>query len=82
MRSCMPEIIEIVADVLEMSPDELSGESGPEAMEQWDSVSSLRILVQVERHFGIRLVLDQYRRARTVADLERLVMTEVVRCHA
>lgn len=73
MPDYLPKLIEIAADVLELDPAELSASSGPESVQEWDSVNSLRILIQIERRLGVRVPLEAYSQVRTLHDLERLL---------
>lgn len=46
------EKIEIIADILEVEPDEVQEDMVLEDFETWDSVAVLSVIVMMDEHFG------------------------------
>ena len=46
------EKIEIIADILEVEPDELQEDMVLEDFETWDSVAVLSVIAMMDEHFG------------------------------
>lgn len=67
------KLIELIAEVLDMEPEELSADVGPEHIEEWDSVNALRILMNIEMEWGVRLSMEDYVQAKTIGDLANLI---------
>jgi len=67
-------VAEILAGVLEEPAEALQAQPVL-AAHDWDSLTSLEALVQLESRFGVRLNLQAFHAARTVGDLVALVRT-------
>jgi acetyltransferase-like isoleucine patch superfamily enzyme/acyl carrier protein len=48
-------------------------DDGPERIEAWDSLGSLRLIVAVEEHFNITLTEDELKSTRSIADLAKRI---------
>ena len=46
------ETIEIIADILEVEPDEVQEDMVLEDFETWDSVAVLSVIAMMDEHFG------------------------------
>jgi len=55
-----------VAEVLGVTPDELSEESSPDTVSSWDSLGHLNLVIALEEEFGIRLSADDVLAMRSV----------------
>jgi len=55
-----------VAEVLGVTPDELSEESSPDTVLSWDSLGHLNLVIALEEEFGIRLSADDVLAMRSV----------------
>jgi acyl carrier protein len=71
------KLIELIAEVLDMEPEELSADVGPNQIEEWDSVNALRILTHIETEWGVRLTMEEYAQAQTIGDLAELIAGSV-----
>jgi acyl carrier protein len=69
------EVLAIIAGVLEIG-DERVRQQPTLAAHDWNSLTSLEALAQVENHFGITLNLSAFHAARTLDDLVALVERE------
>ena len=45
----------IVADVMEVDASEINDESSPDTIDQWDSLSHVQLVLQLEKAFGIKI---------------------------
>lgn len=63
------EIIQVIADVLDLDHADLSEDVLLEQLPEWDSVGAVRILVNLESELGIRLTVDQVMQAKQLQDI-------------
>ncbi|GEB61495.1 acyl carrier protein [Streptomyces gardneri] len=66
-------VVEAVAQLLDVDEDTLALDAPLEAIEGWDSVNQLRILVYLERELGSSLDYDRFTAAETLGALASLV---------
>jgi len=73
VRSKLKSIFETVLDVddLDLRDDLSAGD-----IEEWDSLSHVRLIVTVERQFDIKFSNSEIEELKNVGDLIRLVMTK------
>ncbi|HEY3868271.1 MAG TPA: acyl carrier protein [Actinocrinis sp.] len=62
-------VADVLAQLLEADPDALTAETDLSAVEGWDSVNALRVLMFLERELGSALDFERYSAAATVGDL-------------
>lgn len=63
---------EIVADVLEVEPEDLDSDTDLTTMEAFDSVSVLTLMIELDDQCGIRLSPADTRELKRFGDIERL----------
>jgi acyl carrier protein len=68
------KVIEIIADVLDKDTSELTPNMGPDQLEEWDSVNSLRILTNIEDELKVRLSLEQFAGVTSIGALIDLIL--------
>jgi|GEM_PF-1314678 len=68
-------VLDILGETLEEPVDVLRS-NRVLAAHEWDSITSLLTLAQLESHFGVTLDLRSYHAARTVDDLVSLVRSQ------
>jgi acyl carrier protein len=67
-------IRETLIDVLDLDDDvEITTATTAEDIEEWDSLSHVRLIVAVERKFGIRFQNSEIGSLMNVGDLVRLI---------
>jgi acyl carrier protein len=54
-----PDLRDIVADILDLRPDDIDDDFGPAVTDRWDSLSHLRIVTAVEEEFGVQFSMDE-----------------------
>lgn len=67
-------LLEIVATILEVEVGSISLSDNLAEID-WDSLSNLSFIAEVDERLGVTIDADELARAETVADLERLVGT-------
>jgi acyl carrier protein len=65
-----PGLIELVADVLNIAPDQVTMESGPKNLSAWDSLAHVTIAAAVEHTYGVELTMPEILSIRTVRNLQ------------
>ena len=66
-------VLDILSEALDESVDDLRA-NRVLAAHEWDSITSLLSLAQLESQFGVTLDLRSYHAARTVDDLVNLIV--------
>ena len=61
---------DIVADTLEISPNEVTPETSTDSVEAWDSFRHLQLILSVEGEYGVQLDPQQIPELTTVAKLQ------------
>jgi acyl carrier protein len=69
---------DVIATLLDLEADRLSGDTPLAAIDGWDSVNALRVLVYLERRLDRSLEFERFSDAKTVADLVAVVGTATV----
>jgi len=59
----------VVAEVLDVSLESVTGAMSPETVETWDSLTHLRLITAVEAEFEIQLSMETIQAIGCVADL-------------
>lgn len=67
------ELRDIVADVLDVSPDEIGDTFGPETTDRWDSMNHLRMITAIEDEYGIQFSMEEIQSIDSFGMLGRLV---------
>ena len=61
---------DIVADTLEIAPEDVTPETSTESAENWDSFRHLQLVLSVEGEYGVQLDPQQVPDLTTVAKLQ------------
>ena len=61
---------DIVADTLEISPEEVTSETSSETNENWDSFRHLQLILSLEGEYGVQFDPQQVPELTTVAKLQ------------
>lgn len=69
MTNLAEAIIATAADVLDLSPDQLSLETKAADVGAWDSFGHVRIVLALEAEFGVELTMAEIERSDSVAGL-------------
>lgn len=66
-------IIEVFNDILDLEEGQLTLESSPLDIDEWDSMASVNIIVALEEEFEIKFKLEDILDVKTVNDFINLV---------
>lgn len=64
---------EIMIDVFDVDDLAITPATTADDIEEWDSLSHVRLLVTVERKFGIKFTNSEIESLKTVGDLVRVI---------
>jgi len=53
------KVIQVLVNILQVSPDEISIKTTSDDVEQWDSLNHTNMIQALEQEFGIRYDLEQ-----------------------
>jgi len=68
-----PNLVELIARVLNVPPDDLTMESGPATVSQWDSLAHMTITAAVESTYQVELTMPEILSVHSVAHLLTLL---------
>ncbi len=68
---------EIMIDVFDLDDLEATPETTAADVEEWDSLSHIRLVVAIERKFGFKFKNSEIEGLKTVGDLVNLIDTKV-----
>ena len=49
---------QVVSDILEVDIDDINENSSPDNIEQWDSLSHIKLIMAIEAEFNVKLTPD------------------------
>lgn len=61
---------DLLADILEVSPDEITSESGTGTVETWDSFRHLQAVLAIEGEYGVQLDPQRIPELTTVGKIQ------------
>ncbi len=67
------QIIRIFCEIMEVGPDEVSEDSNPDTIENWDSLKHMSLILALEEIFDIRFDEDDILSMLTVKEIIRAV---------
>lgn len=67
------EVLELMAEALEVEPGRLAPDTRIEDVSEWDSVGWLTLMASVEERLGVELVAKDVREMKTVDDVLRYI---------
>ena len=73
----LASITDIMRDVFDDDDLEISLQTTAEEVEDWDSLSHIRLIVAVERKFGFKFKNSEIEALKNVGELVNLVETKV-----
>ncbi len=69
---------EVIGRALKVAPASISDASSPDNLRRWDSLRHLELMNTVEDAYGVRFSTAEILRARSVADIRRLLQEKGV----
>jgi acyl carrier protein len=74
--SIFEQVRGVAADVFEVSAEQITADSSPEVLENWDSVQHLNLVLALEQQFGIQLEPEEMDRMKTIGAFAELVRSK------
>ncbi len=69
----MADLSAIVAEVLNLPASSITDASGPETVQEWDSLAHMRLVAKLEETFGVRFDLDEIIQMENVGKIKALL---------
>jgi len=69
----MDKLKQILSKVLEIDENEITEETSPDNVENWDSFSGLVLITELENEFNVKFSMDEVRQIRNVCDIISLL---------
>ncbi len=75
-RDLLLEIQDIMRDVFDVDDLVISESTTAEDVEEWDSLSHIRLIVAIEREFGFKFKNSEIESLKNVGDLMTLIQSK------
>ncbi len=75
----MRKLKKILCKVLGVNESEISDESSPETIENWDSFNGLMLVSEIENEFKIRFTTEEVINTKSVADIKKALIKHGVK---
>jgi acyl carrier protein len=69
-----PRLSTAFADVFGVAPDDVTPDSSPETIPDWDSVGHFRLILQLEEVFGIRFPANEIGNLTTAGKIQEALI--------
>lgn len=67
------KIFDLIGNVLNIDPSQISDETIHDDIENWDSLNSLLIIDEIEREFNIKISINEIIEINKVADIRQIL---------
>jgi acyl carrier protein len=67
------KVLSIAADVLSTSPSQLTEQSSPKTVDNWDSLRHLNLVLALEDRFALQFEPEEMERMETIGQITSLV---------
>ena len=67
------KIFDLIGNVLNVDPSQISDETTQDDIENWDSLNSLLIIDEIEREFNIKISINEIIEINKVADIRQIL---------
>ena len=65
------KLFNIISRVMEIKSSELTDESGPEDVENWDSYNGLLLIDEIESEFNVKFTIEEIFDINSIADIKK-----------
>jgi acyl carrier protein len=65
------KLYDLLAEVFSISSNEISDNSSPETIENWDSFNGLVVVDKLESEYNIKFTMDEIEDVSNVSDIKR-----------
>jgi acyl carrier protein len=66
-------LLNIVANVMEVQVSQIDDESGPETIENWDSFRGLILFEELESKFNVKFTLNELLNIKKIKDIKNIL---------
>lgn len=66
-------LLDIVANVMEVQISQIDDESGPETIENWDSFRGLILFEELESKFNVKFTLNELLNIKKIKDIKNIL---------
>jgi acyl carrier protein len=66
-------LLDIVANVMEVRVSQIDDESGPETIENWDSFRGLILFEELESKFNVKFTLNELLNIKKIKDIRNIL---------
>ena len=66
-------LLDIVANVIEVQVSQIDDESGPETIENWDSFRGLILFEELESKFNVKFTLNELLNIKKIKDIKNIL---------
>jgi acyl carrier protein len=67
------EVRAVASDIFGVPADQITAESSPETIENWDSMQHLNLVLAIEEKFGVQLEPEDIEQMKSIGDVAALV---------
>lgn len=69
----MKQFIQFIAGVMEVDPDLLSEDTAYGAIEKWDSLMHMRMVMEIEEEYDVEIPIEDIPNIKTLKDFYRYI---------
>jgi acyl carrier protein len=66
-------LLDIVANVMEVQVSQIDDDSGPETIENWDSFRGLILFEELESKFNVKFTLNELLNIKKIKDIKNIL---------
>ena len=66
-------LLDIVANVMEVQVSQIDEDSGPETIENWDSFRGLILFEELETKFNVKFTLNELLNVKKISDIKNIL---------
>ena len=66
-------LLDIVANVMEVQVSQIDDDSGPETIENWDSFRGLILFEELESKFNVKFTLNELLNVKKIKDIKNIL---------
>jgi acyl carrier protein len=66
-------LLNIIANVMEVQATQINDESGPETIENWDSFRGLILFEEIETKFNVKFTLNELLGIKKIKDIKNIL---------
>jgi len=70
-------LVEIVAEIFDIEESDVTPESNPDSVNNWDSLNNLKLVTAVEEEFKIKLSMDEIETILTIGQLDEVIKNKL-----